>query len=552
MSVDSPRDDAAPSPVIRKRRGVSLVWLIPAITALIGGWLIVKTLYEQGPQITIEFKTAEGIEAGKTRIMFKSLPVGVVSSLAFSDDYGGVLLTADIDKEAERFLRRGTRFWVVKPRLGVRGVSGLSTLLTGAYIELEPGKGTAQRHFTGLENPPVVTADVAGTRIELLARRLGSLDIGSPVYYHGMLAGEVLGYELASDRKSVFLHAFVKSPYDQLVRGNTRFWHASGVDVSIGADGVDVRTESVLSLLFGGIAFTTPDGMEPVEDDVSGLVFTLHDSPEAIEEKAYTKKVRFVMFFQDSVRGLNLEAPVEFKGIKVGSVVDLHLEFDRRDSSFKIPVVIEIEPERVIERGAGDEPPPSPQETLQALVEQGLRARLGTGSLLTGQLFVELLMRPDTEPLLRGGPVPYPELPTVPAELGEITASVKGLLGKLDDIDFQAIGKELEGTLRGANQLANSTELRNSLRELEATMNAFRSVLGKVDRRVEPLADNIQQAVIKGRKTLELLDTLVQPDSELQLHFKDLTLEFTQTARSIRRLMEQLERNPQSLFYGKQ
>ncbi len=551
MSADDTRDEGAPAPLIKERSGVSLVWLIPLITALIGGWLVVKTLYEQGPQITIEFKTAEGIEAGKTRLMFKNLSIGLVSSLTFSDDYGGVLLTADIDKEAERFLRRGTRFWVVKPRLGVRGVSGLSTLLTGAYIELEPGQGAPQRHFTGLEIPPVVTADEAGSRIVLLSKKLGSLDIGSPLYYQGMLAGEVLGHELATDRKSVFVHAFVKSPYDQLIRGNTRFWHASGVDVSIDADGVDVRTESVLSLLFGGIAFNTPDELEPLEEDLSALVFTLHDSPEAIEEEAFTKKIRFVMFFEDSVRGLNVDAPVEFKGIKVGSVVDLRLEFDRRDSSFKIPVIIEIEPERVVERGSDDEQIPSPHETLQTLVAQGLRARLGTGSLLTGQLFVELVMRPDTEARLAGGELPYPELPTVPAELGEITASIKGLLAKMNTIDFESIGKELEGTLKGTNRLVNSEEALNTVRELEATMGAFRSVLSKVDQRVDPLADNIQEAVSKGRKSLDLLNILLKPDSDLQLHVKDMTLEFTQMARSISRLMEQLERNPQSLLYGK-
>ncbi len=551
MSADNPQGGGAPAPVIQKRQGVSLVWLIPLITALIGGWLIAKTLYERGPQITIEFKTAEGIEAGKTRIMFKNLSIGLVSSMAFSDDYGGVLLTADIDKEAERFLRRGTRFWVVKPRLGVRGVSGLSTLLTGAYIELEPGQGSPQRHFTGLETPPVVTAEEAGTRIVLLSNKLGSLDIGSPLYYQGILAGEVLGYELATDRKGVFVHAFVKAPYDQLIRGNSRFWHASGMNFSIDADGVDVRTESLLSMLFGGIAFTTPDELEPVEQDLSGLVFTLHDSPEAIEEEAYIKKIRFVMFFEDSVRGLNVDAPVEFKGIKVGSVVDLRLEFDRRDNSFKIPVIIEIEPERVVEQGTDDEHIPSPQETLQALVERGLRARLGTGSLLTGQLFVELVMRPGTQPRLAGGDHPYPELPTVPAELGEITASIKGLLAKMDKIDFEAIGNELEGTLRGTNNLVNSPEALNTVRELEATMSAFRSVLGKVDQRVEPLADNIQQAVVKGKHALDLLNALLRPDSEMQVQIKDMTLEFTQMARSISRLMEQLERNPQSLLYGK-
>ena len=312
-SSDSPPNGpTAPEPKVKNRSGPSLVWLIPLITALIGGWLIVKTLSEQGPQITITFKTAEGIEAGKTRIMHKSLQIGLVSALRFSDDFSSVILSADIHKEAKAFLRRDTRFWVVKPRLGVRGVSGLSTLISGSYIEIEPGKGTAQRHFTGLEAPPVVKAEEAGRKIVLLSKKLGSIDIGSPLYYQGILAGEVLGYELGSDRKSVFVHAFVKAPYDKLIRGNTRFWNASGLDVTIGSDGVDVRTESILSLLFGGIAFETPDTLEPVEEELEGLIFTLHDSYESIHEESYTRKIRLVLFFDGSVRGLNIGAPVEF------------------------------------------------------------------------------------------------------------------------------------------------------------------------------------------------------------------------------------------------
>jgi len=547
--MSSPDSPTVPEPKVKGRSGPSLVWLIPLITALIGGWLVVKTLSEQGPEITIAFKTAEGIEAGKTRIMYKNLRIGLVTAMRFSEDFGSVILSAEINKEAEAFLRRDTRFWVVKPRLGVRGVSGLSTLISGSYIEIEPGKGAAQRHFTGLEAPPVVRAEEEGKKITLMSEELGSVDIGSPIYYQGILAGEVLGYELGSDRKSVFIHAFVKAPYDELVRGNTRFWNASGLDVSVDSEGVDVRTESFLSLLFGGIAFETPETLEPDQEDVAGLIFTLHKSRESIHEESFTHKLRYVLFFDGSVRGLNIDAPVEFEGIKVGSVVDLRLEYDRGNASFLIPVVIELEPERVMV--VGEEGAPHPAEALGILIEQGLRARLGTGSLITGQLFVELLMRPDTPAELSGETRKYPEIPTIPRSLDEITGSLKGLLAKLEKVNIEAIAGELQGTLSGANKLLNAEETQGLTKELEAALKALKSTLRKLDRRVEPVAKNAEQALIEGKKALKLLGEVLEHDSPTQYGINQMTGSLADMARSIRELVELLEREPESLIFGR-
>ena len=247
------------TPVVKTRGGPSLIWLIPLVTALLGGWLVFHSLTEQGPLVTITFRTAEGIEVDKTRIKYKSLSIGVVEGVRFSKDFSRVEVRARLNKEAAHFLKRDTRFWVVRPTLSARGISGLGTLVSGAYIEIEPGAGAPQALFVGLETPPVLQADLAGKRITLLAKRLGSLDRGSPLLYQGILAGEVLGYEMANDYRHVLVHAFVKAPYDTLLRSNTRFWSGSGIDVSLGADGMRVKTESLQSLLFGGIAFDTPE-----------------------------------------------------------------------------------------------------------------------------------------------------------------------------------------------------------------------------------------------------------------------------------------------------
>ncbi|MFC1821896.1 intermembrane transport protein PqiB [Thermodesulfobacteriota bacterium] len=559
----SEKSGIAPPPSIKKKSGPSIVWLIPLVTALIGGWLIFKTLSEKGPEITITFKTAEGIEAGKTKIKYKEIEIGVVDSVHFSEDFSHVIVKASMEKEAEPFLKRETHFWVVKPRLSLRGASGLGTLLSGAFIEIEPGQGASQRLFTGHEEPPVIKADAAGIKIVLMAKKLGSIDRGSPIYYQGILAGETLGWELANDRKSIFIYAFIKTPYDKLIQSNTRFWNVSGIDVSVGSEGINVRTESVQTLLYGGIAFETPDTIEPVKSDLEGLVFTLYDSYESIMEVAFTKKINFILFFEGSVRGLHPGAPVEFKGIKVGSVKDVRLEFDTRDSSFRIPVLIEIEPERIIERGEDDIS--SPYQLLKNLVDRGLRARLQSGSLLTGQLFVDLDMHPDTPIRLVNEEGPYPELPTIPASLEQMTASVQKILTKLEKVEVEKISEELLETLQSANQLVQGAntiitkaELQESVHDLRTALQTFTGILRKVDQHVEPIAANLEKAIGAGQQALEktqgtlgLVDEMLKPDSPLHFRLIQLSEELAETARSIRSLVDLLERHPNSIIFGK-
>jgi paraquat-inducible protein B len=588
-----------------------MVWLVPLVVALVAAWLVYSTLSEQGPKITVAFRTAEGIEAGKTKIRYKNIEVGLVQSVRFSDDVSHVVLHVQMAKDTAVFLGRGAKFWVVRPQLSLRGVSGLSTLVSGAYIEVEPGQGNKQRHFEGLETPPIVKAEESGMRVTLLAKNLGSLDSGSPVYYRGIVAGEVLGYELGNDRKSVLVYAFVRAPFDQLVRSNSQFWNVSGVDVDVSSEGLFVRTESVESVIFGGLSFETPDTSEPTKAGLEGVIFTIYDNRESIDADVFTQRIRFVMFFDGSVRGLNIAAPVEFKGIKIGQVMDVRLEFDPADTSFRIPVLIEIEPQRVIALGSGSSL--SPYEMLKTLVERGLRARLQTGNLLTGQLFVELDMHPDTAINLVNADGPYPELPTIPATLDELQRSVKKFLANLDNLDLASISTELVGALRGAKALVSSDALQATLIDLRASVSTLRSILDKVNKRVEPLADNVTEAAAAGRDalrgakalvssdalqatltdlrasvstlrsildkvnkrvkpladnvteaaaagrnalnklqvTLDLMNKVLKSDSPLQYRAIEMVEELTETARSVRTFVDLLERNPDSVLFGK-
>ena len=456
--------------------------------------MIVKTLSEQGPRATISFKTAEGIEVGKTRIKYKNVDIGVVEKIKFSDDFSNIILTVDFMEGSEKFLRRSTRFWVVKPQLSLRGATGLSTIISGAYIEIEPGTGAPKLHFIGLEKQPVVKSDQQGKKITLVTQKLGSVDTGSPIYYQGLLAGEVLGYELGNDRKSTYVHTFIKDPFDQLIRGNTNFWNVSGINVSMGADGFKVQTESIQSMMFGGIAFETPETLEQATTDIDKLVFTLHESYESIKKHAYTKKIKFIMFFDSSIRGLNLGAPVEFKGIKVGTVLDVRLEFDSGSTSFRIPVLIEIEPQRIIERG--NQEMDQSHQALQRLVKRGLRARLQTGSLLTSQLFIELDMHPGSPINLSGSDTPYPELPTLPtSNFGAITQSAEDLLAKLNAVDIKEVTSVLIDTIKTANKTMHNADkaiesantligtagIPEAIENIRITLKNFKNITQKVD-----------------------------------------------------------------------
>jgi len=545
--MSEPRID---QPEVHGRSGPSVVWLIPILTLIIGGWLIFRTLADQGPEVTIEFRTAAGIEAGKTRVKYKSVDLGVVEQVQFAEDFSSVMVRVRFDPGMDNLLRRNTRFWVVRPEFSLRGASGLETLISGAYIQIDPGPGSSQRHFVGLEEQPLITADEAGRTVTLVTESLGGIDAGSPIYFRGILAGEVLGRELASDRRSIYISAFIRDPFDQLVRGNSRFWNVSGVDVGFGAEGPQVRMESLQSVIFGGIAFETPEQAEQVTADAEELLFTLHESYREIEERAYIRKLNFVLYFDGSVRGLTTGAPVEFRGIRIGSVREVRLELDPETLDFKLPVVVEIEPERIMDVTRG----PAPEAVLESLVERGLRARLQTGSLLTGQLFVELDMYPDSELRLRGaGGMGYPELPTVPGAMETITASIENLVAQLDAVELDKISANLLGTLEGTNALANAPELQRMLGDVEESMAALRGILKQVE------AADMEATLVAARGVLENLDRTLEVaadalDPQAPMHYNLLRMfsELEATARAIRALVELLEREPQAVIFGRE
>jgi paraquat-inducible protein B len=541
-------DEELPEVTLERRRGPSIVWIVPLVAALIGGWIAYQTISHKGPTITISFTEGTGLEAGKTKVKYKALEVGVVKTIEFSADLSRVEVTASMHKDFETHLTAGTRFWVVRPRVGLGGVSGLETLVSGSYVELEPGPpGKLALRFTGLETPPVLTANTPGRQFVLRSDRLGSLQHGSPVSFRDIQVGEVLGTELAEDNESVLIHVFVKTPYDHLVRDDTQFWKASGIDVSLGADGLNVRMESLASLVAGGVAFDTPAAPAGSHTpSADGTQFQLYESYASVGESLYTQKLPFVIYFGGSVRGLSTGAPVELRGIKVGTVKDVRIEIDPETTDVRIPVVVELEPQRLTQ-GQHHTPKADPYKVVERLVQRGLRAQLRNGNLLTGQLFVDLSFHPETPIQRTAKSGPYPELPTIPSPLDELTNTATSVLAEIRRLPLQQIADELLGTVQGANRLLNAPELLATLRSLDTALKGVQQTSGSMDRQFQALSSSAQQTLSSARSALEVLG----PDSPVPVKLTNAMDELAAAAHSLRVLGDYLERHPEALLRGK-
>jgi len=549
-SNDVPQLKGVPEADIRtQKRRISIVWLVPLVAVVIGGWLVYKAISEKGPTITITFKSADGLEAGKTKIKYKDVEVGRVDSIVLSKDLSHVIVKAEFVKGSKNYLSQNTRFWVVRARVAAGGVSGLGTLFSGAYIGIDPGKpGTPATHFEGLEVPPVVTTDLPGSHFVLRASSLGSLNVGAPVYFRRIEVGQVISYQLDEDGQAVTVKVFVHDPHHELVRKNTRFWNASGLDVAIGAEGIRVDTESFVSMMVGGIAFDTPANMEPGEPAEENDVFDLYKNRESISEKTYARKNKWLLHFDSGVRGLKAGAPVELQGIQMGQVLDVNLEFDVDKEAFKIPVLIEIEPDRV--KASGQLPKGAEgQKIMDFLVEKGLRAQLKTGSLITGQLLVAIDMHPEAPPASINWEGRYPELPTVPTAMEEITTSLTQLLNKFEKLPIEQIGNDLRDTVAGAKQLINSAELESSIRALNETLDQAQKFVAALNKGVAPelktAVSNLNSALIQAEKLTKSLNSNVAPQADRTLR------ELQSAARSIKVWAAYLERHPEALIRGK-
>ncbi len=511
---------------IKKSKKISMVWFIPVLALALGAWLVYKNEKDQGPLITITFNTAAGLEAGNTKIKYKDVQLGIVESIDLKKDLSGVVVSARMDKDTASYLNVNTKFWVVRPRVGIGGISGLGTLLSGAYIGIDSSQdGKQADSFIGLESPPPRDHTIAGTNITLIADEPGSLHTGSPIYYKQFQVGEIDSVTLAEDFSNVDVKAFVEAPYDELLNQNSNFWNVSGISAELSANGISIQMQSIESLISGGIAFDSPTVIDDQQFDASEKIFRLYENKKEVGQRIYTNKELYILNFDQSIRGLNIGAPVDYRGIEVGKVVSIDVQYNEESDEIFIPILIEVEPERV---GLTiDDETLTPEQELQEfqrLLDDGFRAKLQSGNLLTGQLFISLDLIEDSEPVKAKLFNGYPQIPTISTDLGQITQNFNEILEKVNKLEIEKIVENVDSAV---------TELRKLLDDAD---NKVIAVLNGVDR---TLSD--ARTLMKG----------LDEDSITRYELNALFKEIQEAARSVRTLVETIEENPSSVIFGK-
>ncbi len=554
--------DRPPNAVVRShidsKRRMSLIWAIPLVTVLIGGWLAWTTLSERGPLITITFETAEGLQPNQSHVRHKDVDMGVVKKVGLTPDMKRVQVTVRMNREAESLLTDKSQFWVVRPRFFAGSISGLQTLFSGSYIDLLPAAsgGEEKRDFVGLENPPVLQSDVPGRTFLLNADRIGSLNLGSPIMFRDLEVGEVLGWDVGEMARSITIHAFVREPFDKYVHDNSRFWNASGVQFGIGADGVQVHLESLRAVVLGGIAFETPDDPAFTTETAQNHAFKLFHSHTAADSSTYKRSLPFIANFNASVAGLSAGADVTVRGLKIGEVTSVSLVYDQTLDNVVVPVHFTLEPERVALLNL---PSGSELDTRMAdLVQRGLRVKLETANILTGQKQLAMDIYHDVPAATISKDGDSYVVPVLGGSASDVATAATNLVNRLNDIPFESIGKNLDQTLAGVSALVNDKELGQSVTALRSTLASTQALVESLNHGVSSLtprlpgmAANLDASVRNTNKLIASLDSTYGGDSRFSRDVGRLMSQLSDAARSIRVLADLLSRHPEALIRGR-
>jgi paraquat-inducible protein B len=527
-----PSEEELPTPVIQNRRWVPrLVWVVPIVAAVIGISLLVRNWENEGRRITISFLSGEGVQVGKTLVKYRDVTVGQVSAVVLSADHQTVVVSANLSKDAASLLKADTQFWIVRPRIGVGSVSGLETLLSGVYIGMKTGTATrSERQFVGLENPPALSHAPRGRELQLHAARAGSLAIGAPVYFRQFQVGRVIDENLLPDG-STRVTVFVQAPYDGFVTRATRFWNASGIDVKLGADGLNVQTESLAAVIAGGIAFDDGPSEAVLAPAATPGEFTLYKNEIEAMAPPDGDPHYIRMRFAQALRGLEVGAPVEFVGVNIGSVVAVDLGYELQDKSFPVIVTAKVYPRRMGQayEVLAAQGKTESDETLAAfvgtLVKRGLRAQPRSASLLTGKLYIALDFLPTSSRAFFDASIRPLELPTVNGTFQELEASVGRLVKKVNDLPLAQI----------------AADLHKDLNDVHETLNELQT----------GALPNAEQTLLALHRTLDAADRTLDLDSPLQRGLTDTLSESRSTLQAVRELADYLDRHPEALLRGR-
>jgi paraquat-inducible protein B len=542
---DEPTTTPAATPEIRRARRWNIVWVVPLVALLLGAWLLYRNFAAQGPVARVRFDTAEEIYAGKTEVRCRSVRVGLVKDVKLADDLKSVLVYVELDSGSEGLLRRGTRFWVVKPRLSAAEISGLGTLIQGSYIELDPGPPDAERRtlFRGRETPPATNRSVPGRRLVLTAEQAGSLSIGAPIYFRGFEVGRIEGRELAEDGRMVTYNAFIKEEYSGLVTTNSRFWNTSGIDISAGSDGFKLRTPSFQAMVSGGVSFGVTAGETPGDPATDGMVFTLFRDEDAARHSTFNPTLKFLLLFDQTVRGLSEKASVEFRGITIGRVAEISFDLVAGADDPRIPVLIELDPSLVRPETAREMTKPD-SVFFNEEVAKGLRAALKTGSLITGAMYVDLDYYPDAVAAQLGKSGDFTTFPTVSSGFAQLEAKLSAILDKIQAMPLEEAMADIAAA--AAEAKVTIAESRKTLAEIEATAAAARKTLD--DPEFRELPGDLRKSIAALEKSISSIgpDGAVQGDLLLTLD------ELRASLRSLKSAATTIDEKPNSLLFGRE
>jgi paraquat-inducible protein B len=530
-------DQAPPSARSRPRRWFSWIWIAPLVAVGIVIWLAIRALADRGPMITISFSDAEGIQAGDTKVRHKDVDLGTVESIYLDHDMTRVIVRARMRRSVTPHLTVNTRFWIVRPRVGIGGISGLSTLVSGSYIEMYPGTGTAQRSFAGLDDPPALTPDIPGRSFTLHTDDLGSLTGGSPISYKGVAVGEVEGFQLDPSGTQINIFAFVRAPYEKFVTSQTRFWNSGGIDVAVGVQGLRFRAASVQQLISGGVSFDTPEtGLHaPVSE--AGTVFRLYGNQYDAQRDPRGGTLVYRVRFPGGTGDVGPGTDVQLQGADVGRVTEALLQFDDASQSLITRVTLEIDPSRIqiVHRHADAALDPSAAlgARLEKLVGRGLRARLVTANFLTGTKVVSLELVTDAAP-------------------GRIE-KVDGytLLPSTSTTDISAILASAQSVLHHIDAVTTSPELVHAIKEFDLTLTHLDQITAEVEPQIKPLMAALRETAEAAQRTLQAANNVLGTSAASGADLPRLIRELTETARSLRELTDYLDRHPESLIRGR-
>lgn len=533
---------------IKAVRSVSKIWLIPIVALFVGAWMVYYQWSNQGTLITIEFNTAEGIEAGKTKIKTRNVDIGLVKKIELTSDLNGVMVTARMNKDIDPLLRSDSQFWIVSPRVSLSGVSGLGTILSGPYINMAPSVendgltelGLEQQTtntFVALDSPPVTPAGTPGLHVTLNSESQFAYKEGDPVIYKGIKVGEFEDIYFNFEERIVYYNTFIEAPYHRLITSNTKFWDISGIQMELGASGVKVSTGSVETLLTNGVTFGIPEGMPPGQQITERSYYDIHTSYELASEQRYKLQAEYVILVKETIRGLQVGAPVEYRGLVIGKVLSINaIETPQNgllEKGYDIPVLIGIQPGRV-QQPDNEQGLNFVRQQTNLWVKRGLRASLKTGNLLTGALFVDLQHYPDLPQIDMPSIVDYEVIPTITSEFSEITAKVTAILDNINDIKLNTL----------------SDNANNMLTQIATAATALQNTANNVDKVLQSIhEDNVSSALSKTLESLGKLSQDFSSDSKVYNQMGQTMQTLQQTLSELQPLLIQLNSRPNSLIF---